>query len=175
MGDLNLIPNEVKESREKVAKTSKYGMVIAIAVAVLILAIAIPEWRLHHYKNQASDLKTKIENDKSSSESDKQAKEIADLNNSISKAQNLSKQRKSISGKITALSKLIPSTDSLKTLSYDGKKMTVTGTTSSYNSISEFAANLKMSSDLSGASVTSIVQDSGVYTFTITIDVVGGK
>jgi len=176
MGELNLIPYKIKLANSKKSKIKQYLAVLIIIIAALMISVYYPRHRLDNLRAQEKDLQFQLKHSKDIlSKNEKQSKEIVDIKAYIKKTQVLSSEKTIISDRISDLSGLMPTSISLKSLNFENSKISITGVTSSYNSIYELEANLKMSKDYVNATVTSIAEEKDQYTFSINIQSSGGS
>lgn len=173
MGELNLIPYELKEKRNNRLKQIKYGFVILVVFILLSIAIAIPKFELFMLQKQKSILDSEISSGNSVLiENKKITSQIQSISQYVNKVEQLSKQRVIVGSKLKGLGKYMPGDISIQNLEYNGGIITITGSTKNYNSISELVTNLQMSEKYSQATITNINYDKQqvAYSFSITID-----
>lgn len=179
MGELNLIPYNLKENKNKKFQFRQYIALGIIIIAIIFGAIYYPYYRLNSLRKQEQSLKTQLNNGKNIiQEGEALKKEISELNEYIGKAELLTKEKLITSVKLRGIEKLIPPSIALKELNYsDSNKMVLIGRTKNYNAISEFGANLRVSKDYPNAKINNISfdKDKVEYTFTLTIEGIGGN
>lgn len=176
MKELNLIPYELKEKRDKEISAYKAALYGIIAIFIIFIMLYIPYFILNHYKSEENQLKLKI-NANSSVNAEKQSlvDEINSYTTYTEKINSISKGKILFSDKIKGIQKFIPSDLTIQTLNYSNRVITVNGITNNYNSISEFVANLQLSDDYKNARINSITSasnqsGSSSYNFTIVIN-----
>lgn len=173
MGEINLIPYELKEKRSNRLKQMKYGLVILSAIILLAIAVAIPRIKLFAMQKQNNILDSEISSGNSVlAENKKITSQIQSINQYVTKVEQLSKQRVIVGSRVKGLGKYMPGDISIQNLGYNGGIITITGSTKNYSSISELVTNLQTSEEYSQAMITNINYDKQqvIYSFSITID-----
>jgi Tfp pilus assembly protein PilN len=173
MGELNLIPYDLKEKRSNKLKQIKYGLIGAGILIVLIIAMAIPRFELFMLQKQQNTLEFEISSGNSVlAENKKIILQIQNINQYVNKVEQLSKQRVIVGSRSKGIGKYMPGDISLQRLEYSTGIITITGSTKNYNSISELVTNMQMSEEYSQAVITNINYDKqhDMYTFSVTID-----
>lgn len=176
MRELNLIPYEIKEKRDKEISVYKAGLYGIIAVCIIFVMLYIPNLILNYYKSEGNQLKLKIDaNSSVSAEKGNLTDEINSYRTYTEKINNISKGKILFNDKLRGIQKLIPSDLTIVTLTYNSKVITINGTTNNYNSISEFAANLQLTGNYKNSRINSITSSSNQvggssYNFTIVIN-----
>lgn len=177
MGELNLIPYELKEKKKGNLKKLKYIMIGCSILIVLIIAILVPEIKLYFMKKEKASMDAQITSGAAILNENKNLNtQIDSINEYINKVQLLSKQRVIVSDEINGVNKYVPKEVVLKNLGFTTGEISLTATTQRYNAISEFTANLQMSKEYSRAEITNITYNAQQtkYTFTLVITGVGG-
>jgi Tfp pilus assembly protein PilN len=175
MGELNLIPYEVKKKKNINFKIRQYVAASLIILVLLFTGIYYPKAHLNALKNQDADLKVDVEKgNKILVENVKVKEEIANYKSYTDKVEMLTKQKVIASTKLQGLEKYTPSDIALSSLNYGKGMINITGVTKKFNSISEFAANLQMSKEYNKSTISNIAYNNTEYTFTINVSEVGG-
>lgn len=176
MRELNLIPYELKEKRDKEISGYKAAFYGIIAIFIIVIMIYIPKLVLNHYISEKNQLKLTVDSNNNIN------KEQGSLLNAINsyktyteKINSIEKEKVLLSDKISGIQKFVPKDLTIKTLNYNNKIITINGSTNNYNSISEFAANLQLSDNYKNSRINSITSSSGEggsssYDFTIVVN-----
>ena len=146
MSELNLIPYELKAKRAKVLKIRKYLAYAIIIFSVFVFIVFIPKGYLTFLKAQEDKITQEISNNSNVILENKNL--LADMKNYKmynDKVDLITKQKVDVTGKIEDLEKYIPKDVYLSNINLSKGIINLTGSTSNYNSISTFAANLQMS------------------------------
>lgn len=176
MGELNLVPYELKQKKISKIQQKKYILYGVFGLILLLVAIAAPELRFYMLNREKASLEAQIAAGAAIlNESNQIKNQIDSINQYTSKVDLLSKQRVIVSSRVKGLSSYVPQDIVFKTLGYSNGIISITGATKNYNSISELGANLQMSKDYKKATISNINynQQIGEYTFSITIEKMG--
>lgn len=175
MGELNLIPYDIKKKKNENFKIRQYVASLLIILVLLFTGIYYPKAHLNSLKNKAANLDAEvIKGSKVLAENIRGKEEVANIKAYSDKVEMLTKQRIIASTKLQGLQKYISLDISLTTLYYGKGTIKITGTAKKFNSISEFAANLQMSKEYNKSAISNIKYNISDYTFTINISEVGG-
>lgn len=176
MGELNLIPYELKEKKKSNFKKLKYVILGGCILGILLIAVAIPELKLYLMTREKFSIDAQISSGASILNENKNLNsQIDSINEYINKVGLLSKKRVIVSSEIGGISKYMPKEIVLKNLSFATGNISFTGETQRYNAISELGANLQMSKEYSKAEITNITYNAQLrdYTFSLIINGVG--
>lgn len=177
MNELNLLPYDMRRGKQGSLKTNQIIAVGIAAILVIGSAAAVPivkvkslekdEKRLQEYVNRNSGI---LE------ENAKLQKQIDDIDSYVKAVDSIKNAITPSSGTIRNIEKYIPSQVLLTSLSYVDGTIQIAATSSDYNAICAFSANLQTSEDFTGSVINSITKgtDTG-YTTSITISFGGGE
>ena len=175
MSELNLIPYEVKKKKNVDFQIRQYVSALVIILVLLFTGIYYPKAHLNSLKNKALNFKMEVKKgDKILEENIKGKEEIANYKLYTDKVKMLTEQRVIVSTKLQGLEKYTPGDITLNSLTYGKGMINITGVAKTFNSISEFAANLQMSKEYNKSTISNIAYDKTEYTFTINMLEVGG-
>jgi Tfp pilus assembly protein PilN len=173
MGELNLLPYSLKEKKQKVFKTRQYAAAALILICILFLGIYLPKIYLADLKKQEISLQAEINANKIILEQSKITnEELANYKNRIELINVINQSRVTASDRIEELQQYVPKDSgfTFNNLVYNKNGFTISGTTSNYNYVSEFVANLQMANKYKSAKITSISGNGKhSYNFNITI------
>jgi len=176
MKELNLIPYELKEKRDKEISVFKTIMYISIVIIILFPLFYIPNYVLNSYKLKESQLKSKISaNAGINIEKENLSSEIKKYKDINAKIDSIKNQKIISSNRIRGIQKSIPTDITLSQLTYNKNSIVINGFTGNYNSISEFVANLQQTDDYKNSRISNIasvikIGDKTLYNFTININ-----
>lgn len=173
MGELNLLPYSLKEKKRKIFKTRQYAAMALILICILFFGIYLPKLYLADLKKKEINLKAEINANKIILDQSKITnEELANYKQRIELVNAINQSRIIASDRIKELQQYIPKDTGFifNNLVYNNSGFTILGTTSNYNYVSEFVANLQMSNKYKSAKIINI---SGTgkhsYNFNITI------
>ncbi|MCM0650757.1 PilN domain-containing protein [Clostridium swellfunianum] len=172
MRELNLIPNHIKQKREKDAMLLK-TVGGALLILSLLAAIAIvPYAKLNELNKREADLKGSLEKSKLIIiDNEKLRKEVTSYKQYADLVEKTQKSNSAIYPVIKSLEKHMPQDIVINTLDYKSGSINISAAAKVYNSINEFAANLQESKEFTNSLVANIIKDEqkGIYTFTLVI------
>lgn len=176
MRELNLVPYEIRFKKERELKIRNYIAGAAILLCVLFVGVYVPKLRFISLKNKEAELKQQIELKSSiMNENQKINSEINNINIYTDKINVITKDRVLVSNKIESIGKYIPQDINLFSLNYDNNSVTLNGTTKTYSSVAEFAANLQSSKEFKSVELSTINgegvnnESTSKYNFTVVI------
>lgn len=172
MYELNLLPYQIKQKRQKHLKNRQYIVYAVIALCLLSSALYIPhmiEWSLN-----AKELKLKEQIEKNSkilAENKSINQETEELKSYIEKVKDMTSRKVIAGDRIRNLEKYVPSDVILENLNYTKGTITINGNAQNYNSISEFVASLQTTDNYRDARITNIIYnpEQSRYLFSISI------
>lgn len=173
MKELNLIPYNLREERNKKIKT-KYIAYITVAIfCVIILNFTIPTLYINQLKKQEDSLRAQLKaGSKILDENKSLLGQINDIKLYTDKVDLLSKQRTIVVTRIQDIQKQVPSDVIFQGLTYSKDGVNINASTVNYNSINEFAANLQTSKLYKSVKLNNINSGekiNGKYTFSVLI------
>ncbi|MBL4937196.1 PilN domain-containing protein [Clostridium sp. YIM B02515] len=174
MRELNLIPYTIKAEREKKLRIKNYVSLAVILICLLFICVYIPKLESNRLKNKEMNLSQQISlSSKVIQDNKKVNSEISQINDYDKKIVSLSKQRVLVSDRIKELQSFMPKDVVLTNLNFTKNVITINGVTANFNSIAEFAANLKGTQSLKNSNIVNINNSAGnsssKYSFTINI------
>lgn len=176
MRELNLIPYELKEKRNKDVSILKATVSIIIFIMILFVLLYIPNHILNTYKLKESQLKLKVSSNSGINvEKENLSSEIKNYKNLNVKIDTIKSGKVISSDKIRGIQKSVPGDITLSVLTYNKNSIVINGFTGNYNSISEFVANLQQTDDYKNSRINNIasvmkIGDKTLYNFTININ-----
>jgi type IV pilus assembly protein PilN len=178
MRELNLIPDQIKQQKERQQLLIKSIAAGLLLVSVLAAAASMPYLKLKKLSEKERELKVSME----------KAKPVLELNMKLKKETELYKgyialidkvQKSSPSQFIVLknLEKYVPSDIIFTNLSLNKDSLNVTAAASKYNSINEFLANLQESKEFSSSMITNVTVDekTGQNTFNLIVKNIKGE
>ena len=173
MGELNLIPYQLKEKRSAKDIQIKYMTAAMIGAILMSVAIIVPKIWLVSVEKENTLLQQQVAvGDKVLEESKKIKTQLDTMNQYIAKVDSLSKKRILVSQKVKGIGKHMPFDVTFQSLNYGNGTISIVGEALNYNSITEFAANMQMSKEYKNTYINSINfnQSTGKYIFSVTIE-----
>lgn len=172
MRELNLLPYSYKEQQ---LRRSFYRNILAsviLAICVIILSLYFPMRQLSSLERQSKNYQQRVASFQPIlAEGDRLRKQLDELNSYINKVTSLTSTKIIVVDKIRGLQAFIPQDVYFNNLNYSDGTINISGITTNYSSISEFAANLQMSENYRNTKITNINFDeqANSYTFSIII------
>lgn len=181
IAELNLLPPNLKEKREKKVYTKNYILIGAIGLFIILLLFYIPISGLLKAKAIESNYKAQAEQangDAISTENENIKEKIEYYKQYIEKVENLAQSKVMVSNKIHELEKYIPEGIVFDSLAYGENSLTINATANSLDSISKFTVNIQLIGAYKNVRVSNIrmekvtdatsdIQGNEVYKFTI--------
>lgn len=175
--ELNLIPYEVRaKNKQRYINLGIIAICIAI-IAGLALFTIVEKVTIRNMKKEVADLDTEIASyNKDLKEKSEITTKIESLEKSIATTKYLIDERTSTYERIKGLEQYVPSGLLFSTIEDKGNSMTLTGHTTNYYLITEFAANLQESKVYSKSKIDNITTDTttGKVAFTINVKIEKG-
>lgn len=173
MAELNLVPYKLKESKIKKNKKKQIALILVMAIVALAAIYLIPYFRLKNMINEEESLTSEIASKSSIKiQNTKLNAEKLNYDRYITYSKMVKDQKIISETRITDLQKYIPKDLLCSNITYNMLSINLTGSSLSYNSICEFAANVRMSGKYSSVRINSIVNanDSKIgYKFNINV------
>ena len=172
--ELNLIPYEVRAKNKQRYINLGIGFICILIIAVLASYTIFEKITINNMEKQAAELDIEISSyNKDLKKKTEINKKIKELNNSIMATKILIEERSSIYERIKGIEKYVPVGLVLRTIDDNGTYMKLTGETTNYYLIAEFAANLQESKEYRRSKIDNInIEDgTGKSTFTINIEI----
>lgn len=171
MKELNLIPYNIRQKKEKELRLRNNTAIGIIALCILFLCVYIPKLSLAKLYGKANELQQQVNaNSKVLEDNKKLTSEINDINTYINNIDSITKKRILASERIRDLQQYTPKEVVVKSITYTKNSININGTSSVYNPIAEFAANLQNSKKMSKVNIVSITYGAGInqgYSFEI--------
>ncbi len=177
MSELNLLPNDMRRGKQGPLNTTQIFVAGLAAVMIIGGAIAIPIVRVKSLGRQESKLQEYVKKNSSIlTENTELENKINNIKGYVATADSIRDSRNLATGIIRSIEKHIPSQVVLTNLSYVKGTIQINATSSDYNAICAFSANLQTSDEFSSSVINSITSgnDKG-YSTSITISFGGGE
>ncbi|MCM8711512.1 PilN domain-containing protein [Clostridium sp. SYSU_GA19001] len=172
MNELNLIPYSLKEKKQRLFKIRQYTAYFIIFMCVLFIGAYIPNIKLQSLTAQEKMLQKSVEENKALIEESRLiSSEIENYSKRIKKIEELANNRTLAFEKIRQFEKYVTSDIKLTNFIYDKKSAVIEGTAVSYNSVSEFAANLEVSKNYSSVKIVNITKDNSQNNYKFSINI----
>jgi Tfp pilus assembly protein PilN len=177
MAQLNLIPYSIKIKRENKKKYIRTVFLIILILFIMLGGLYFPYATSKSFKNKEDNLKRQV--DKQAyilTERDNLNTQITSISSYINNVDILIKNKAFTYNLIKGLQNSVPKDVVFSTLSYSGSVVTISAKAKTYNSPSEFVANLQTTQLYKNAKLLNINVDekSNVYIFSVKIDLEGG-
>lgn len=172
MTELNLIPYSLKKKRRNKLRYTQYICFGILFLCMLFWGLYFPMGTLNKLNLQVNSLQEQAKDYESiASEGQSIQNDINTLNKFINKVNGLTTNKVIIVDEIRGLQAFMPQDLTFNNLNYSAGVISINGEATSYSSISEFAANLQMSQNYSGAKLSNITYDklNNLYNFTLII------
>lgn len=157
MTELNLIPYSIKKKRRNKLIYIQYISLGIVILCILFFGVYFPMGKLSKLKTEVASLKKQAYSSQGIIEEGQNFRnQINNLDKFINKVNELTTNKVIVSDKIRGLQAFIPQDIIFNNLNYSGNIVSINGEALKYNSISEFAANLQMSQNYSGARISNI-------------------
>ena len=179
MSELNLLPYELRRGKQSSLNPKQLIATGLAAVLIIGAAVAVPIIRVNSLKKEKDDLQEYVNRNSGilTENTELQAK-IDNIAKYVSMADSVRDSRTLAAGIIRNIEKYIPSQVVLSNLSYADGIIQISATSSDYNAICTFAANLQTSEDFAGSMINTITttnESSTSYSTSITISFGGGE
>jgi Tfp pilus assembly protein PilN len=177
MSELNLLPYDMRRGKQGPLNTNQIIAVGIAAVLVIGSAIAVPIVRVISLEKKEARLQEYVKrNSGILDENAKLQKQIDDINTYVAAVDSIRDARILSEGTIRNIEQYIPQQVVLTSLNYLGGTIQIAATSSDYNAICAFSANLQTAKEFSGSVINSITKGTETgYTTNITISFGGGE
>ena len=171
MSELNLIPYELRNKKQKSIANRNLVFISILVLAVLVLGILALKFELNILKDKDANLKAEIKKSQVIlQQRDNLVQSISRINKYIGKVDEITKQKVMVTPRIREIEKDIPSDVKLTALAYTPDGINLSATSNNYNSLCIFCANLETDENYKGAMIQNIIKsDTSGYQCNITI------
>lgn len=171
MSELNLLPYELRNKKQKSIANRNLGFILILVLAVLVMGILALRFELNLLKGRDEALKLEIKKSQNVlDERNNLIQSISRINKYISKVDEITKQKAAVTPKIREIEKTAPSDVKLTLLNYTAGTLKLSASSSNYNSLCIFCANLETDGKYDGVRFDDITKsDTGGYQCDISI------
>jgi Tfp pilus assembly protein PilN len=171
MSELNLLPYELRNKKQKLIANRNLGFILILVLAVLVMGILALRFELNLLKSRDEVLKLEIKKSQNVlDERNNLIQSISGINKYLGKVEEITKQKIMITPKVREIEKDIPPDVKLTMLSYTADGISLSASSGNYSSLCIFCANLEMDGNYKDVRVNNISKSDKVgYQCNITI------
>lgn len=173
MNELNLIPYNLREEKEKKIRFKNIICMTFSVIVFIILSAVVPRIYINQLKKQEINLNNQLKLGASILEENKRLQsEISNIKVYTDKVDLLTKQKTVVVSRIQYIQGLVPSDVNFQSLTYSKDNVSINANAVNYNSINEFVANLqtsKLYKDVKLGNISNVDKFDNKYIFSVTI------
>jgi hypothetical protein len=172
MGEINLIPQNLRQVRDK-SKRIKSAVIVIIIILILAFSILyIPMMYLSILNQKEERLKNSVDSQLETKKDIENEQYVDNLKQYIEKTELIKKQTSSIGEILKKVEGYILEDILVNNFKYENRKLTINASTSHYDSATECVSKIQENRDLSSVRIISIHHNHALnlYDFVIEID-----